>query len=132
MAKKEDASLSLLPVISHEIRSYHLPIKLEAGTDSTAATMDRGLLLLPGLNWCDEGKLRKAAPRGRSNVRLTVRDPTTIEDLHDAQQLAAKTTSKDAIRRWRALESRPEFVAMLDARLHGAPEQARSAVIASV
>ena len=123
---------TLVPVILHRVSTYHMPIKTEPGTDTTAAAMDRtSLVLLPGLNWCSGSKLREASPSKRANVKVTVQDPTALEP-DEAIELVRQTTSRDARRRWRALEERPEVIAEIDASLHGASEQVRSAVIASV
>lgn len=116
----------LVPVISRRISN----VWLSYYDDSTVAPENapddkilmRGVgkvLILPGLNYRSRTKLEKCGPLGSGNVRLEARHPTEVSE-HDARELIKMTTSKDALRRWREAETRPQILAELDKRLHGA------------
>ncbi len=121
MAAKEP---DLVPVISREIRNTWLGSYTHKGPGASDAKANdqraqvTPLLILPGLNFIDPAKLKAVGPMTGSNIRLKVQDPTTL-DAHEARELLGITASKDAVRKWRALESEPARLAMLDERLHG-------------
>jgi hypothetical protein len=123
MAKKDDpasAEPPLVPVIMDRISTFwlsHYDHQEDRAHLQTARQVKTPIL--PGLTYQRRDVLERAGVGTRSlNVRLRVADPRAL-DMHDKRALAAKTTSKAALRTWRDSETDPEAIAMLDLRIHG-------------
>jgi len=115
----------LVPLVNHEARIYQLAC-YDAPTvttpDSVGARVvqvrpTRKVAILPGLNFVSLAFLRacKFQPEDYQG-RIVPQDVAQLPG-YQAAALAAATTSKRALRKWRESESRPEVVKAIDERL---------------